>query len=702
MSFSNPTRSFAVLLLSAFVCALAACGGDDDTTVPAAPYQIDSGGNYVAPLDIEGPSQYIGQQPEEDPVQIDPVVPPDVPQEAPFEFGDNIFAVPLDTNGAGRIVASSFSPGQRVAFIMVNLNPAWRDAHALPTGVFLPLPDSRFTITANLVTKGSAMVSADELAVATTDSLGPLGGYSGIDYAAETQHPFVLHERDALAQGVEPFAPQPPAKSTSAIQKGELRWFIQVAPRPSWPPRPIPPDPEDPEQDTSGFLWPPGYNCQIGRLTTIGAHCLVFLTTAINDGHPDKIQFTEDRLYRLAREFDTVIFPIATTSYGEVVSYGETNVMRDIDRYLEPPITGADFDANGEFLRDLPGDLDAALENEDKINIFIYDGADGGFYIGAPLQDEDVYGEPHAVGSTIYIGSDNFPPNDNSWDASFSIMAHEFQHKLYSDHGMPMRLITGGGGNYNWLNEGMSQLDIHLCGYTVNSGRIVPWAIDGQLTDYLSSVNLSAVCMDGNTQFPHQQQTQYGNGFLFFLYLHEHYNPGVAKRIYALGEKGETDYITLVEAGAQWTDSAGPDRIDGTADDKDVIYYDTFEQIYTKFVIANFIDGVYKDNESDLFDPRFHYNTIDLRGTVNLATGTIVLPGVRTSVFPEAGGYPVQSIDRKVIPWGCDYLVFSNGDGRDLEVTVYTDPYFKMFMLPVTYNTVTNKVDITPGVTLNY
>lgn len=702
MSLTNPTRILALLLLGALACALAACGGGDDTTVPTVPYQIDSSGNYVPPLDITGPSQYPGQQPAEQPDLPDPVDFPDVPEEAPFEFGDNIFAVPLDTNGAGRLVASSFSPGQKVAFIFVNLNPAYRDAHALPTGAFPPLPDSRITITANLVMKGVAMASAEELAAETADTLGPLSGYSGIGYTGDTQHPFVLHERDALAQGIEPFAPLPPAKSTSAVQKGELRYFIQVAPRPSWPPKPIPPDPEDPDQDTGNFQWPPGYNCQAGRLTTIGAHCLVFLTTAINDGHPDKIQFTEDRLYRLAREFDTVIFPTATTAFGKVISYGEVNVMRDIDRYLDPPITGADFDTNGELQRDLPGDLDEALENEEKINIFIYDGPDGGFYIGAPLEDEDVYGEPHAVGSTVYIGSDNFPPNDDSWEAGFSIMAHEFQHKLYSDHGMPMRPVVGGGGNYNWLNEGLSQLDIHLCGYTVNSGRIVPWAIDGQLTDYLSSVNLSAVCMDGNTQFPNRQQTQYGNGFLFFLYIHEHYNAGVAKRIYTLGETGETDYIKLIETGAQWTDTKGQDRIEGTADDRAVIYNDSFEQIYTKFVIANFIDGIYKDNASDLFDPRFHYNTIDLRGTVNLATGTIVLPGVRTSVFPEAGGYPVQSIHRKIIPWGCDYVVFSNGDGRDLEVTVYTDPYFKMFMLPVTYNTVTNKVDITPGVTINY
>jgi hypothetical protein len=176
-------------------------------------------------------------------------------------------------------------------------------------------------------------------------------------------------------------------------------------------------------------------------------------------------------------------------------------------------------------------------------------------------------------------------------------MAHEFQHKLYSDHGMPSRLVDPFGGNYNWLNEGLSQLDIHLCGYTVNSGRIVPWAIDGQLTDYLANVNLSAVCMDGNDQFPIAQQTQYGNGFLFFLYMYEHYNSGVGKRIYELGESGENDYIKLIEAGAQFTEIVpGADGEVGTPDDQAALFHDSFENLYTKFMIANFIDGIYKEN----------------------------------------------------------------------------------------------------------
>jgi hypothetical protein len=178
------------------------------------------------------------------------------------------------------------------------------------------------------------MASLQELVTASETALGSLGSYSGMDYG-ENVSPYAIYEREALARGNVPFAAIPPAKTTSYIQKGEIRAFIYVPPRPAWPPKPVPPDPEDPDQDTTDLDWPDGYNCQYGRLTTIGAHCNVFLSTDINFGHPDTIQFTESRLNRLAREFDTKIFPIATSSFGEVVSYGETGIRRDIELYLE-------------------------------------------------------------------------------------------------------------------------------------------------------------------------------------------------------------------------------------------------------------------------------------------------------------------------------------------------------------------------------
>jgi len=685
-------RIAALLLAVCMLLTLAACGGGDGTTTtPGIGGNIDTGGNIVPPIDTGGGTQYPGQVLPPPPVLEPGELPP--PPPPPFNFGKNIFALPFDTNGTGRVSLTTadangnrlgFSPGQKVAMVVVNVNPIFLDAHAAAGGGGFPtLPQSSYSITADLVSKGSTSASSiSEMQKATVDELGSLANYQGMSETWKSRNPLSIYERAAEARGLVPFASESAVKTTSAIQKGEVRTFINVPREIALPP--IEPGPELPDKDVTELRWPRIYNAQDGRLVSIGAHCLVFLSTEINNGHPDTIQFTEARLNRMAREFDTKIFPTVTTAFGPVLSYQEFSAWRDLDRTAT--LNGDDFGSNGQMLIDLPGRVDDALWLEQKILIFVYNGGgEGGFFtwfqpdseIWQELQQDGYSTEQIqqmlSAGSAIYIGGANFPPNDDVWDAGFSVMAHEFQHKLYHDHDLPERNTS-----YMWFNEGLSMLAIHVAGYTVNSGKIIHWAIDGQLTDYLTHCNQSAVPMDANPFF--DNQTQYGNGFLFFLYLYEHYGADLGKKIYDDNKAGETDYIKLIE------NATG----------------ESFPQIYCKFAIANFIDGIYADNASDLFDPRFHYTTIDLRGTVNLATGTIVLPGVRTSVFPSGGSYPVTSIDRLVYPWATDYVVFTNGDGRDLELTVYSDPNFKAFLLPVNYDTKLNAGVITQGVTLNY
>jgi len=425
--------SFIAALLVAFVLWLAACGGD--STTPDSTGDVYLGDNSVPLYEADGGTQYEGWQPEP---QIDP---PAEGGEDPKELdlGQNIFAVPFDTNGIGRVVVNDFQPGKKVAFVVVNTNPIYLDAHAYyvtepadeddeePTTlpVFPQLADARYTVQADFIYPGTASALAPESEpLVTLDELVSLENYQGIESSGELQSPAVIYEREALANGLEPYAALPGDKATSQIQKGEVIAFEYVAPRAGR--RPIPPDPEDPEQDTSEFQFPPGYNCQSGRLVSIGAHCLVFLTTEINDGHPDTIQFTEARLHRLAREFDENIFPKATAAFGPVVSYMDNGLYRDVDRYLDPPITGADFNEENEFARSIPGTIAQTLERERKIAVFLYNGEAGGFFVHAEPDADDpgVWGVPFAVGSTIYIGTDNFPPNDNAWESGYSIMGH--------------------------------------------------------------------------------------------------------------------------------------------------------------------------------------------------------------------------------------------------------------------------------------
>ena len=671
-SFKFRWTAALLVALAALVAVSCGGGGSDSTTVPPV---VDTGSNEVPVVDIPGPIQYPGQQPPDNGTpDPDPGTTPPAPGGGSFNFGPNIFSVPLDSNGSGRIQVNQFSPGQKVAMVAVNLNPQYLDAHANPDGSFPQLPESAYSITADLLVKGGASVQPSELEVFADDA-----PYAGMEYDGSVQHPYTIYQREAHAQGEVAFAAQPPVKSTSSIQKGEVRTFALVPP--TFPPPPVVPGEENPERDLDDLNYPFEYAFgQDGRVVAIGAHCIIFLSTEINDGEPDTIQFTEARLNRLAREFDTVIFPTMQAAFGPVRNYLEGNIFRDVDRDFV--LTGDDFDANGNLLIDLPGTVDTALAAEQKIPIFLYNevGGAGGFFSFSLSQaaqqaliDEGRLDEMEDLvdsGTALYIQALNMPANDDGWSAAYSVLAHEFQHKLHHDNN-----VSDNRGPHGWFNEGLSMLAIHVCGYTVNSGQIIDWAIDGQLTDYLAAPNLSAVPMDGNRFFTNQ--TQYGNSFLFFLYLYEHYPAGLGKRIYDRAQQGERNRIRLIEHATG----------------------EEFEHTYTKFAIANFVDGVYTD-DPNLFDSRFRYNTIDLKGTVNLWTGTIKLPGVATGEFPVNGVYPATSIHRPCIPWGCDYVTFGNGDGRDLDLTLYSDPNFRFFLLPVEFNTQTNQVDVTPGVVI--
>ena len=704
MRIGNYTRLLAVLVFVILAIGVASCGGGSDPTT-TNPGEINVGNNNPPAQNFDGPNQYDGKQ---QPGTADPFDPSQPIQQS---LGSNIFAVPTNSTNNAQLLAKSFSPGQKVAFVAVNTNPAYLDAHYNPGTQSSPnLPQSAYSVNADLVSKGTSSVNYTlaDLQAETLQSLGDINSYAGMDYSHIQMSPTALYEREAYANGNVPFAADDTIKSTSALQKGEVRYFL--AAEPTIPPPTINPGPEDPEKDVQDLQWPPEYlYSQAGRLVSIGSHCYIWLTTEVNNGKPDNVQYTEARLNRMAREFDTVIFPTLTEAFGEVQNYDELNVWKDLDK--NAVLTGDDFDTNGELLTELPGEPDTNLRFDQRINIFIHNSFNpGGFYTWGISQEtadalreqgrDDLIEQLANVGSTLYITSDNFPNNDDSWDAAFSVMAHEFQHKLYADNGMPTRQRDP-EANFSWLNEGMSQLSIHLCGYTVNSGKIVPWAITNQVVPYLQDIQHVPVPTDGNPQV--DTISQYGATFMFFLYLYEHYEPGIGKRIYAAGKKGEEDPIALVEVGAlqKVVTDLGPDDTLGTADDVVQEVNDTFEQLFTKYSIANFIDGIYTPQTADLFDPRFHYNTIDLKGTINLAGGTVVLPGVKTGVFPSNGTYPINSIHREVRPWCSDYIVFGGGDGRDLQMNFYTDQHMKFFMLPVTFDPAQNAVTITPNVVIN-
>jgi len=681
---SRYSRLFALLLGAMLVLAAASCGGGSSpVTTPGTGGDTSNGSSEEPPIISPGDGPVVRDGQSGAPGTGGGGTVNQPAQPGTWDFGNLIYHVPIDSEGHARVTVDTFAPGQKAAFVAINMNPLFLDAHNSSTGVFPGLPASSYSFEADQVNKGASAVSATGGAsVGSLEQLSPDSDYA-LKSAADKLSPLSLYEREARASGSVPFAVDA-TKTTSLLQKGEVLTFLNVEQiTPKLPP--IIPGEDDPDRDLSNLDWPRLYKSQDGRLVSVGQHCLIFLSTEINSGHPDAIRFTQARLNRMANEFDNNIFPVATAAFGPVKNYEEASVYRDLDRSLI--LTGDDFDNKGNITRTLPGSPDFRIGSEGKILIFIDNGAQGGFFTFGESIDPKT-GQKAEVGSTIYLGGDNFPTNDADFNAAFSVMAHEFQHKLYHDNNLPSRSTT-----HDWFNEGLSQLSLYMCGYTPNSGKLIHWAVDSQLSDYIQHTNSTAVPMDANPYFT--KDPQYGSGLLFFLYMFEHYDPGVGNRIYDAAKGGVSDRIKLVEKGAQYT-------VDG------VKHQDTFEQLYTKFAIANFVDGINADDQTQ-FDSRFHYNTIDLRGTVNLSTGTIQLPGVRVGVFPENSAYPAIQNDRLVIPWGIDYLVFGNGDGRDLDVQFSADVNYRFYMLPVSVETdpvtgapTSNKVKIAPDIQIGY
>jgi hypothetical protein len=680
------TRLFALLLGLTLMLALASCsGGSDPISTPPGqePGDVTNPDNNIPPIiDPNNDEVVYDGQPGNVPVPGGGAGTTTDPLPGTWDFGPLIYRLPVDSQGKARVAVDTFAPGQKAAFVAINMNPSFLDAQASANGVFPTLPDSAYSLKAELVSKGGSSINAEGGAsIGSISELSPASDYALDSSWGET--PKAIYEREARARGEVPFA-VPEARTTSAISKGEVRTFINVPKRsPGLPP--IEPGPNDPDKDVDDLTYPPIYDSQDGRLVAVGEHCLIFLSLELNNGHPDNVRFTQERLNRMANEFDTNIFPTATALFGPVKNYDEGAIYRDVDRSLV--LTGDDFDNQGNLIEEPAGNVDFLISDERKIIIFISNAEEGGFFTFGPAIGED--GRETLVGSTLYLGGDNFPSNDSDFNAAMSVMAHEFQHKLYHDNGLPSR-----NTNHNWLNEGLSQLCLYVCGYTPNSGRLIHWAIDSQLSSYLQNTNIAPVPMDGNPQV--SNQLQYGSELLFFLYMYEHYDPGVGLRIYrAASKEGQRDNIELVERGAQYT-------VNGQT------FQDTFQQLYAKFAIANFVDGI-SANDVTQFDDRFHYDTIDLRGTVNLSSGTIQLPGVRVGVFPTNGSYPAIANDRLVRPWAIDYVVFGDGDGRDLDVLFSADPNYRFYMLPVslpidpiTGGQTSNKVKIAPNIQLGY
>ncbi len=674
-----------------FTFTLLGCGGgggDETPTQPTSPGgQIYYPSGQTPPLNPSGSVLYPGAQPPQPPA-TPPEVPPVVPE---GNFGEQIFPMVIDSQGNGTVTIKNFQPRQQLALILVNLNREYLDLDPPPEARGRwPLPDTSYSLVFDLVSRGVSSFEQRQLIdlsdPAYYSDILETDDYKGLPFDGKRKSLKDLQDwahKDWVAQGG--WDTRAPLKTASVLSKGEVRTFTEV-------PRTIPLPPiqqgEQRRDDLDELRWPDEYYGQDGRLVAIGSKVYIFLTTEINNGFPDGVRFTERRLEQMAREFDTVIFPLVTEGLAPVLGYknegpgvNQGPIWKNIDRNLV--LTGDDFDNEGNLLGDLPGEPDIAIGRDKRIVVAIMNmdtlGA-AGFYVNwqrgifRPEEEEEGQEESYAW-STLYISPDIFPQDSDDWSQPYAVLAHEFQHKIYADHGVLDR---------TWLNESLSQLAVYLAGYTVESGETAELLID-QIVAFLNQKSVTPVPLNGE-EFLVDVFASYGGRFLFSLYLYEHYGPSAIRKLYTLDAPNA---VSLIEQATG----------------------EKFDVIFTRWALANFVDGLYIDEGSPLSrnienndpstgNPWLHYLTFDIRGAIG-GDPNRRLPGMPILWLPtETDVYPVSRSQITLKPWTADYVVIGNGDGRDLDLTVLSDPNFRLFLLPVTFNTDNNTGVIMPGVNI--
>jgi len=671
-----------MLALVLAFCAFASCGGGGDggtTPPPSQPTTEREWGstwipsNDVPPLNpsdsLPGYSGYVPPQ---------PVPQPPVPQPVQtWVPSQPIFPLPVDSGGNGFLTVSSFGPTQQLALLTLNMNRAYRNWRPSAFEV-QQFPPFAYSLMFSLASRGvSSLYEIPQPPAETPDF--SLANYKGLPYVEGRLPVETLYQREReyilKSTGYDPCAV---VKTASLLSKGEVRTFTEI-PR-TTPLPPITPGEGQDQGDVENFRYPDPYYGQDGRLVAIGAHCYIFLTTELNEGFPDGVRFTERRLAAFAQEFDVNIFPKVQVAFGSVLGYhnegpGTDNgpIWKDIDRNLR--LTGDDFDDDGNLVITVPGRPDFEIGRDNRIIVAVMNLPAGaaGLYsnwergIGRPEEDEE--GPPPEqesyAWSTCFLDVNIFPANSDDWSQPYAVLAHEFQHKLYADHSLPDSI---------WLNEGLSQLAVYKAGYTLQSGRTAQILVD-QIRTFLNNANSIPVPLDAERVEGVDVFGSYGARFLFMLYIAEHYGAEVIHKVYTLGG---TDPVDIIE------------RATG----------ESFEVIFTKWSLANFIDGIYVSEDSPLSstnNPWLHYLTFDIRGTVGMDEESR-LPGVPVLRLPGEGDtYPVMRSLIPLNPYCAHYAIIENGDGRDLDLTLFADPNFRFYLLPVSFNAYTNKAEVVPG-----
>lgn len=186
----------------------------------------------------------------------------------------------------------------------------------------------------------------------------------------------------------------------------------------------------------------------------------------------------------------------------------------------------------------------------------------------------------------FYINPDHAPPGSASYDGT---LAHEFQHMVH---------WFADSNEDTWVNEGASELAMHLCGYP-REARINLFAHnpDTQLTTWDS----------------YSTTEHYGASFLFLAYFAERFGPEMTRELVANELNGIAGFESVLQAHQSNL---------------------SFQDLFADWVIANYLDG-----ESNVDHITYAYEGLD----------------VQVQVERTVSSYPTQG-DGTVHQYAADYI----------------------------------------------
>lgn len=266
------------------------------------------------------------------------------------------------------------------------------------------------------------------------------------------------------------------------------------------------------------------------------------------------------------------------------------------------------------------------LDGDAKVVIFFFDSDTLGatlFGFISPADTNPNAGNTSNKSEIIYLNA------DKSNYQTMATLSHEFQHLVNQNEKVTQQGTHPAGATEEnvSINEGLSGLAEEVCGYTLASGNVLLAAV---INDYLNKPERHEFFDFFQAGFG------YGQGYLFFKYVREHFGDGVIRAICTNPGVGLTNLDANLPVG--------------------------FEETFRRWTIANYT--------TNLTGPVPNIYTYPSGFKTNGNTPAGQLAGVKT--FPITSGQANTSSSLQA--WSTSYQVFTGGTGAPLNVTVESAP----------------------------